>query len=678
MTSPPKYLQNILIAVILLLLVAGLWYAEYTSYLFFHNLVELFSIIISFSIFILVLNARKWLQTGFFLILGFSMLPVSVLDLIHMLSYRGMPFFQDFPIDLTLQVWIAARFLQSVSLLAAILFMERSVRPGLLLSSCAAVTLVFLLVIFSGLFPPCFNESSGLTGFKVISEYVVIAIAAASLVLIFSHREYLSRYGFWLIFAAIGGNILSEFAFTRYADLYDFMNKVGHILKVVSFYCFYLAIIARGLMHPYEVLFGDLKRKEAQLEEMKRALEVDVQNKSKDLDTTLNRLVDEESRHQSTQDAFQTQTGRLSQLLSIGAVMSSSDDIAVISRSILAFLQQGMKVEAGSLYLIYPDTPRPVFVAQTESGYIHDDRENMEIDITTGSWKEALTSGELIILDELQDNREQVVPEVVRDEGFVKFIGVPLIVKEGVVGLLKTFYRTDLQPDERWLMVLRSVAMQAAIAIHTSETVQALEDSNKALVGTYEETLNALVNALDIRDSMTNEHTKRVVEKTLCFAKRMGITADELVNIRRGALLHDIGKIAVPDHILRKPGPLTDEEWVIMKTHPAVAYQMINPVSFLRPAIDIPYSHHEKWDGTGYPQGLKGEEIPIAARMFAIIDIWDALTSDRPYREAWSHERTIEHIRGLSGTHLDPALTDVFLKEIVAGCMTPDPSCFQP
>ena len=141
---------------------------------------------------------------------------------------------------------------------------------------------------------------------------------------------------------------------------------------------------------------------------------------------------------------------------------------------------------------------------------------------------------------------------------------------------------------------------------------------------------------------------------------------EELAHIRRGALLHDIGKIGVPDSILLKPGPLTDAEWMVMRRHPVVAHDMLAPIAYLRPALDIPYCHHEKWDGTGYPRGLKGEEIPLAARIFAVVDVWDALCSERPYRAAWPTEKVLQHIRAESGKHFDPAAVEAFLLNLAA------------
>jgi putative two-component system response regulator len=189
-----------------------------------------------------------------------------------------------------------------------------------------------------------------------------------------------------------------------------------------------------------------------------------------------------------------------------------------------------------------------------------------------------------------------------------------------------------------------------------------IQRAHNELQDAYEETLKSLVRALDARDRETELHSRRVTLLTKTVALKAGIADQDVEDVRRGALLHDIGKIAVPDHILRKPGPLTDAEWVIMRTHPKAAYDILKPIKHLANSLDIPYCHHERWDGAGYPRGLKGDAIPLSARIFAVIDVWDALLSDRPYRKAWEREKVIEHIQENSGTHFDPVLADLFLK----------------
>jgi putative nucleotidyltransferase with HDIG domain len=182
------------------------------------------------------------------------------------------------------------------------------------------------------------------------------------------------------------------------------------------------------------------------------------------------------------------------------------------------------------------------------------------------------------------------------------------------------------------------------------------------LILAYDTTLEGWSAALDLRDKETEGHTQRVTKITVKLAESMGFNQEELVQVRRGALLHDIGKMGVPDRILHKPGKLDEEEWKIMRMHPVHAYQMLKEIAYLHEALDIPYCHHEKWDGAGYPRGLKGEEIPLEARIFAVVDIYDALTSDRPYRQSWTREETLSYIRGLSGNHLDPQVVGAFLK----------------
>ncbi len=193
-------------------------------------------------------------------------------------------------------------------------------------------------------------------------------------------------------------------------------------------------------------------------------------------------------------------------------------------------------------------------------------------------------------------------------------------------------------------------------------TQRALESAYLDLREAYDHTIEGWVRALDLRDRETETHTLRVTDMTVRLARAMGISKSKIVHIRRGALLHDIGKMGVPDSILNKLDELTPQDWDIMKKHPMYAYEMLSPIAYLLPALDIPYCHHEKWDGTGYPRGLKGEEIPLPARIFAVVDVWDALRSNRPYRGGWPEKEVLDHIRSLSGVHFDPQVVDVFFK----------------
>jgi putative nucleotidyltransferase with HDIG domain len=248
------------------------------------------------------------------------------------------------------------------------------------------------------------------------------------------------------------------------------------------------------------------------------------------------------------------------------------------------------------------------------------------------------------------------------DDDFVSYFGVPLIAKGQVKGVLEIFHRAALEPDDEWFDFLNTLAGQAAIAIESATLFENLQRSNSELAMAYDATIEGWSHALDLRDKETEGHTQRVTEMAVKLARACGLSEAELVQVRWGALLHDIGKMGVPDGILLKPGPLTDEEWMVMRKHPIFAHEMLAPIRYLRLALDIPYCHHEKWDGSGYPQELKGNQIPLSARIFAVVDVWDALSSNRPYRTAWPEERVREHICASSGTHFDPQVVDVFMQ----------------
>ena len=250
---------------------------------------------------------------------------------------------------------------------------------------------------------------------------------------------------------------------------------------------------------------------------------------------------------------------------------------------------------------------------------------------------------------------------LLKEEGFVEYLGVPLIAKGAVKGLLEIFNRSPLATDKSWENFLTTLAGQAAIAIDNIEMFDSLQKSNNDLTLAYEENIEGWSRTLDLRDKETEGHTQRVTEITLRLAKALGLSGEELVHIRRGALLHDIGKMGIPDNILLKPGSLSEDEWQIMRLHPDYAFELLSPINFLKPALDIPYCHHEKWDGSGYPRGLKGEQIPLAARIFSVVDVWDALCSDRPYRAAWPESQAVEYICEQVGSHFDPSIVEAFI-----------------
>jgi hypothetical protein len=254
--------------------------------------------------------------------------------------------------------------------------------------------------------------------------------------------------------------------------------------------------------------------------------------------------------------------------------------------------------------------------------------------------------------------------------GFVGYWAVPMLTKGQLQGVIELYTRRPLVPDAEWFEFLETFADQGAIAVESAQLFRSLERSNVELQLAYDRTIEGWAYALDLKDEETAGHSKRVTRMTVRVAQRVGMDARDIVHVQRGALLHDIGKMGVPDSILLKRGPLTPEERKEIEQHPVYAFELLSPIEFLRPALDIPYCHHEKWDGSGYPRGLVGEQIPLAARIFAIVDVFDALTSDRPYRAAWDRARTLAYIQEQSGSHFDPELVKAFWR---SSARTPEP-----
>lgn len=278
-------------------------------------------------------------------------------------------------------------------------------------------------------------------------------------------------------------------------------------------------------------------------------------------------------------------------------------------------------------------------------------------------------AGKVVMLDHMYHvpHLDQVADECgladyLVEEEFVAYIGVPLKAKDQVVGVLELWHRQPIQPNLEWTEQLEIMSGQAAIAIENATLFEEMQSFTLELESAYDKTLEGWARALELRDRDTEGHTRRVIDLTLRLARELGIPERRLVHIRRGAMLHDIGKMGIPDRILLKPGSLDENEWLLMRRHPEYAQEMLNPIPFLRKALEIPLYHHERWDGSGYPRGLGGGEIPLAARIFAVVDVWDALLSDRPYRAAWKEADVRDHLEKHAGILYDPDVVKVFLR----------------
>lgn len=367
--------------------------------------------------------------------------------------------------------------------------------------------------------------------------------------------------------------------------------------------------------------------------------------------------------YKQKEEQGQRQLKRLAALRTIDMTISASLDLHLTLNVVLEQVLSELNLDAAAVLLLNPQTKILEFAAGR--GFRTNTLQCTRLQLGEGYAGLAALERRIIKVANLKKRKTDFLrsPTFFKED-FVLYFGVPLIAKGEVKGVLEAFKRAHFEPNAEWLDFLETLAGQAAIAIDDATMFQDLQRSNTELILAYDITLEGWGRALELRDAETRGHTQRVTELTLQLARNIGVNEAELVHIRRGALLHDIGKMGIPDSILRKPGPLSEEEWGIMRQHATYAFEMLSSIGYLYPALDIPRYHHEKWDGTGYPTGLTGEQIPLAVRIFSVVDVYDSLISNRPYRSAWSHGKSVEYIQAQAGKHFDPKVVEVFLRMI--------------
>jgi PAS domain S-box-containing protein len=365
------------------------------------------------------------------------------------------------------------------------------------------------------------------------------------------------------------------------------------------------------------------------------------------------------SERKRSEEKIRQQVNRLTALNTIDRAIASSFDLGMTLSMLVSNISQQLNVSAASVMLYNPNSLMLDYAAS--HGFRGNEITRSSIHLGEGHAGKIALERRMAHVQDLSQADPSFPRYITENEDFVAYYGLPLIAKGEIKGVLEVYNRQPFDPESDWLAFLETMAEQAAIAIDNMQLFEGLQRSNLELSLAYDATIEGWSYALDLRDKETEGHTQRVTEKTVELARAFGLGNHELVHIRRGALLHDIGKMGVPDSILLKPSALTTEEWVVMKMHPTFARQMLERIQYLKPALDIPYCHHERWDGSGYPRGLSGRQIPLAARIFAAVDVWDALMSDRPYRPAWPRSEVIRHLRAGSGSHFDPEVVEMFL-----------------
>ncbi len=360
---------------------------------------------------------------------------------------------------------------------------------------------------------------------------------------------------------------------------------------------------------------------------------------------------------------LKSRVDQLSALHTIDTAINSTTDLRLSLQAVLESVTRQLRVDAACILLLNPSTLVLQYAAGV--GFFTLEAAGTSLALGRGAAGRAALERQMVNIPDLAEEGAGFAHQSLEAaEKFVGYAAVPLMAKGEVKGVMELFHRARLDLDNERISFLDMLAGQAALAIDNALLFENLEKANIELTLAYDATIEGWSQALELRDQETQGHSIRVLDLTLRLGSVLGLSDRDLHDIRRGVLLHDIGKMGIPDSILHKAGPLTDEEWTIMRRHPQYAYDMLSSIAYLRSALDIPYCHHEKWDGTGYPRGLKGATIPLSARLFAVVDVYDALTNDRSYRKAWSKEKALEYITAESGGHFDPAIVAAFLELI--------------
>jgi putative nucleotidyltransferase with HDIG domain len=363
---------------------------------------------------------------------------------------------------------------------------------------------------------------------------------------------------------------------------------------------------------------------------------------------------------QSVSDQMKLKQSQLRALMSVGQVINSSLGLRRVLEEVMDSLISLMHAERGFLMLRESNGELAVQIAR---GIAHINLDEEAFKVSKTVVRKVVESGAPVLTTNAQADPRFDAQLSVAAYQLRSILCVPLKLKDDLIGVLYVDNRAHAGIfKEHDLELISGFADQAAVAIDSARLFEDLQESHRELEKAYQATLEGWVRALDLRDKETEGHTQRVTILTQRLARSMGVEGDALVHITRGALLHDIGKMAIPDGILLKPGQLTEDERMLIQKHPVYAYEMLSPIAFLVPAIDIPYCHHEKWDGSGYPRGLRGKDIPFAARIFPVVDVWDALTSNRPYRRALPQYEVRQRIKNDSGRHFDPVVVDAFME----------------
>ena len=732
-----KYLtkNNILWAALWGFVFVTLYLAQSYNYLFFHTTVEVMSVLPSIMIFVIVLYLWNYLKDNNFLsFIGISLFFIGVIDFIHMMAYKGMPIFVGFDSNLPTQLWILARYMQMVSFVIAAILISRArhVNKTKIIIIYTVVVLVMLWSIFiSKIFPDAFIEGTGLTSFKVISEYVISIGLLLSGVIIWKKRENFTGNMVQLLLISILFQIFSELSFSSYISVYGFSNFLGHFFKVIWVMLLYRAILGPALESSRELLFKELVASEKQLKESEEKYRLLTENASdviwvfnlskeefsyispavfrltgftqkeaiqKNLEESMTpesavvireviaRNMDIFIRNPNDSNYFIMEIQQLCKNGDIIWVELSAKsrfnaegqiEIVGISRNI----EERKKDQLKNLYLSYHDQLTGLYNRRfyEEELLRLDTKRNLPLTIAIGDingLKLINDSFGHLMGDELLKRAAWVIKEACRDDDIVARVGgdefVIILPKTETLEAEKIAIRISKLAKEKKLGVIEpSISFgyetKTSMEQKIEDIFKSAEDHmyrNKLYESTSikSKTIDIIMSALYEKNPRESLHSRRVSEVCEFIAQSMNLSSDDINQIKIAGLMHDIGKIGLDEKILNSVVKLNEEEWKEIKRHPEISYRILSSANEFSEIADFALAHHERWDGHGYPKGIKGEDIPLPARIIAIADSFDAMTNGRPYKKAYDEKDAIEEIKRCSGSQFDPKIVEVFVK----------------
>jgi response regulator RpfG family c-di-GMP phosphodiesterase len=347
----------------------------------------------------------------------------------------------------------------------------------------------------------------------------------------------------------------------------------------------------------------------------------------------------------------------LNYLVEINKTISGSVDLDQVVNEVLNNIMAHINPVAARVMIYYPEAQ--TLRVRGVNGFLQRyPKADVQLDLDEPFWQDLFVDGKAPILR--SKGEAGLLVEAYQDETYNTYFAAPLLARDEIKGMLEIFLAQPQEKFENWRPYIEALVNQLAVAIGNAQAFEDLQQKTFELTMAYDTTMARFAQAMDQRDDHISRNTQHLAEMTERLARSMGASEDEVINIRRGVLLEDISKLSLLDKILEKPGPLNDKEWQIVHQHPMVVFNLLEDISILRPALEIPYCHNEHWDGSGYPRGLKGDAIPLSARQFAVVNVYDALLADRPYRPSWDAVDALAYIQSLAGTQFDPDVVRAF------------------